>query len=228
MSDDAKSIGLDREMLDYVVHHSGGPDPIATQLAESTRSAFGDAAMMNVEQDQGRFLEFLVALTGARTVVEIGTFTGMSALFLARGLPPGGRLICLEREERFVEIGREFWRRAGVEDRIEVRIGPAAETLAALSPDVGIDLAFIDADKGGYAEYLELVLARLSPTGFVAVDNVLWGGAVVDSHDDSPDTEAIRRFNDRVRDDPSLDVVMLSVGDGISLIRRRAAGVRGG
>jgi caffeoyl-CoA O-methyltransferase len=224
MTDDAKSIGLGRELLDYVVAHSGGPDPIATQLAAATRSAFGDAALMNVEQDQGRFLEFLVALTGARTVVEIGTFTGMSALFLARGLGPGGRLICLERDERFVEIGREFWRQAGVEERIEVRIGPAAEALAALAPEVRIDLAFIDADKGGYAEYLDLVLARLSPNGFVAVDNVLWGGAVVDPDDDGPDTRAIRRFNDRVRDDPSLDVVMLSVGDGISLIRRRTPG----
>lgn len=224
MSDDAKSIGLGSELLAYVVAHSGGADPIATDLASATRAAFGDAALMNVEQDQGRFLEFLVAATGARTVVEIGTFTGMSALFLARGLAPGGRLICLEREERFVEIGREHWRRAGVEERIEVRIGPAADSLAALAPDVHIDLAFIDADKAGYAQYLDLVLQRLAPDGLVVVDNVLWGGAVIDDRDDAPDTVAIRAFNERVTNDPELHAVMLSVGDGITLIRRRTPG----
>jgi caffeoyl-CoA O-methyltransferase len=109
MSDDVKSIGLDSDLLAYVVAHSGGEDPVAAELAAVTRNEFGDLAGMNIEQDQGRFLEFLVGMIGARTVVEVGTFTGMSALFLARGLPEGGRLVCFDLDERFVELGRPYW-----------------------------------------------------------------------------------------------------------------------
>ncbi|MGI9576872.1 MAG: O-methyltransferase, partial [Microthrixaceae bacterium] len=119
MSDDVRSIGLDSELLAYVVANSGGEDSIASELAAVTRERFGDLAGMNIEQDQGRFLEFLVGLLGARTVVEVGTFTGMSALFLARGLPGGGRLVCLDVDESFVDVGRPYWERAGVSDRIE-------------------------------------------------------------------------------------------------------------
>ena len=221
MNDDRRSLGLGPELLDYVIAHSGGMDPIAGELAAATREHIGGAAQMNVEQDQGRFLQFLVALLGARNVIEVGTFTGMSALFLARGLPEGGRLVCLDLEQRYVDVGRPFWQRAGVADRIEVRIGPAAESLAAMPTDPTVDLAFIDADKGGYATYLDLVLERLAPDGLVVVDNVLWGGAVVDGSDDSADTRALRSFNDRVTRDPGLDAVMLGIGDGLTLLRRR-------
>lgn len=221
MSSERRSLGLDPLLADYVVAHSGGPDPIATALAAATRERFGSAAAMNVEQDQGRLLEFLAAALGCRTVVEVGTFTGMSALFLARGLGEGGRVICLELEERFVELGRPYWEEAGVAQRIEVRIGPAATTLAQMGTDRLIDLVFIDADKGGYVDYLDLALERLSPRGIVAVDNVLWGGAVADPSATDDDTVALRRFNQRVLDDPHLDVVMLGVGDGLSLIRQR-------
>jgi caffeoyl-CoA O-methyltransferase len=221
VSDDRRSLGLGPELLDYVIAHSGGVDPIASELAAATREHFGGAAQMNVEQDQGRFLQFLVTLLGARNVVEVGTFTGMSALFLARGLPEGGRLVCLDLEQRYVDVGRPFWQRADVADRIEVRIGPAAESLAAMPTDPPIDLAFIDADKGGYATYLDLVLERLAPDGLVVVDNVLWGGAVVDDSDDGADTRALRSFNDRVTQDPGLDAVMLGIGDGLTLLRRR-------
>ena len=220
MSDDVKSIGLDSDLLAYVVAHSGGEDPVAAELAAVTRNEFGDLAGMNIEQDQGRFLEFLVGMIGARTVVEVGTFTGMSALFLARGLPEGGRLLCFDLDERFVELGRPYWERAGVADRIEVRIGPAAETLEAWSTDEPIDLAFVDADKPAYGTYLDLLMERLSPGGVVAVDNVLWSGAVLDPDATDENTEAIRNFNDRVTADPSLDSVMLGIGDGITLIRR--------
>lgn len=216
-----KSIGLSARLLDYVVAHSGGPDPVAESLAQATREAFGDRAGMNIEEDQGRFLAFLARLTGARSVVEVGTFTGMSALFLAGALPPGGRLVCCDIDERYVAVGRPFWARAGVDDRIEVRIGPAAETLAAMSPDEQYDLAFIDADKGGYATYLDLVLEHLAPGGLVVVDNVLWSGNVIDPTDTDPDTEAIREFNHRVAADSSLDSVVIGVGDGLTLIRKR-------
>lgn len=216
-----KSIGLSARLLDYVVESSGGPHPVAEALARATRDAFGDRAGMNIEEDQGRFLAFLVRLTGARRVVEVGTFTGMSALFLAGALPPGGRLVCCDIDERYVAVGRPFWARAGVDDRIDVRIGPATETLTAMSPDEQYDLAFIDADKGGYATYLDLVLQHLAPDGLVVVDNVLWSGNVIDPTDTDPDTEAIRRFNDRVAADSSLDSVMVGVGDGLTLIRKR-------
>lgn len=220
MGEDVKSIGLDSDLLSYVVAHSGGEDPVAAELAAVTRNEFGDLAGMNIEQDQGRFLEFLVGMIGARTVVEVGTFTGMSALFLARGLPEGGRLVCFDLDERFVEVGRPYWERAGVADRIEVRIGPAAETLEAWPTDEPIDLAFVDADKPAYGTYLDLLMDRLSPAGVVAVDNVLWSGAVLDPDATDENTEAIRDFNDRVTADPSLDSVMLGIGDGITLIRR--------
>ena len=222
VGDDRRTLGLSAELQDYVIASSGGTDPIATELAAATRERFGEAARMNVEQDQGRLLEFLVAALGARHVVEVGTFTGMSALFLARGLPADGRLVCLDLEARYVELGRTFWARAGVEDRIDVRIGPAADSLAAMPTDPPIDLAFIDADKQGYATYLDLVLERLAPSGVVLVDNVLWGGAVLDEHVDDPDTVAIRVFNDRVAADADLDAVMLGIGDGLTLLRRRA------
>lgn len=215
-----KSIGLSASLLEYVVERSGGPDPVAAALAQATRDAFGDRAGMNIEEDQGRFLAFLVRLTGARRLVEIGTFTGMSALFLAGALPPDGQLVCCDIDERYVAVGRPFWAQAGVEDRIEVRIGPAAETIAGMAPDEQFDLAFIDADKGGYTTYLEMVLGHLAPGGLVVVDNVLWSGNVVDPHDTDPDTEAIRAFNDRVAADTSLESVMIGVGDGLTLIRK--------
>ncbi len=223
MSDDPKSIGLSRTLLDYVIEHSGGADPVATELAAATREHFGDAAAMNVEQDQGRLLEFLVGLVGARTIVEVGTFTGMSALFLARGLAADGRLICLDVEERFVDVGRPFWERAGVTEHIEVRIGPAADSLAQLSGEVTADLVFIDADKTSYGRYLDLALDLVSPDGLVVVDNVLWSGAVADDAVQDADTVALRSFNERVTGDPTLHSVMLGVGDGLSLIRRRSA-----
>lgn len=221
MGDDVKSVGLTRELLDYVVDASGGRDPIAEELAAATRNRFGDLAAMNIETDQGRFMQFLVTWAGAATVVEVGTFTGMSALFLARGLPAGGRLICCDVAPDYVDVGRPFWERAGVADRIEVRLGPAADTLAAMPDTPHIDLAFIDADKGGYGRYLDLLLPRLSARGLVLVDNVLWSGRIVDPEDRSADTESLRAFNRRVRDDVDLDAVMLSVGDGLTLIRRR-------
>lgn len=220
MSDNVRSIGLDSDLLGYVVANSGGEDSIAAELAAVTRERFGDLARMNIEQDQGRFLEFLVGLVGARTVVEVGTFTGMSALFLARGLPVDGRLVCLDVDESFVDVGRPFWERAGLSDRIEVRIGAAADTLAAWPADEPIDLAFVDADKPGYAAYLDLLLERLSSIGVVAIDNVLWSGAVLDPNAVDENIEAIRGFNDRVAAEPALDSVMLGIGDGLTLIRK--------
>ena len=217
----AKSLGLGDALAAYVVEHGTPPDDVQRGLIEETRRVAGRAAGMQVSPDQGAFLTLLVRLVGARRVVEVGTFTGYSALCLARGLPTDGRLLCCDINDTWVSVGRPYWERAGVADRIEVRLGPAAETLAALPADSVIDLAFIDADKTGYTTYYEQLLPRIRPGGLVAVDNVLWGGRVLDPTADDPDTRAIRAFNDRLVRDGRVDVVMLGIADGLTLARKR-------
>jgi len=217
-----KSFGIPEIIHEYAVVHSDG-DPVAERLATATQERFPDRAGMNIGHDQGRFMQMLVEMTGARTVVEVGTFTGMSALWLARGLPAGGRVICFDLVDTYVETATEAWAAAGVTDRIDMRIGPAADGLAALPDEPHVDLAFIDADKTGYRTYLDLLLPRLSERGAILVDNVLWGGAVIDPGDNSPDTVALREFNDHVAQRDDCDAVILTVGDGITMIRPRTA-----
>ncbi len=217
-----KSFGIDPAVHAYAVEHANPRgDVVSEQLAERTRERFGASAAMNIGGDQGRFLEAIVSISGARTVVEVGTFTGMSALWLARGLPAGGRLICFELVDTYLATAREAWEAAGVADRIEVRLGPAADGLAALPEEPHVDLAFIDADKAGYATYLDLLLPRVVDGGAILVDNVLWSGAVVDPDDTSTDTMAIRAFNDAVAQRDDCTAVVLTIGDGITLIRPR-------
>lgn len=217
-----RSIGMSDELFEYAIEHGNpGPDTVATRLAATTSERFGDLAGMNIGQDQGRLLETIVALARAETVVEVGTFTGMSALWLARGLPPGGRLICFEITDRYLETATEAWQDAGVADRIEVRLGLAAEGLAALPLEPHIDVAFIDADKAGYRAYLELLLPRVRDHGVVLVDNVLWSGAVIDESANDDNTRAIREFNDHVARRDDCTAVMLSIGDGVTMIRPR-------
>lgn len=217
-----KSFGIPEDIHQYVVERSNPPrDPVGDQLAEATRDRFGDRAGMNIGDDQGRFMEMLAASMGARVVVEVGTFTGMSALWLARGLAPGGRLICFDLVDTYMATATEAWTAAGVADRIEARIGPAAEGLAELPSDAHIDLAFIDADKTGYRTYLDLLLPRMRDNGVILVDNVLWSGRVIDASDESDDTVALRDFNDHVAARSDCDAVILTLGDGITMIRPR-------
>lgn len=215
-------IQMNDELYEYVTSHSNpGDDPVAARLAALTRERFADQAGMNIGQDQGRFLATLVAISDARTVVEVGTFTGMSALWMARALPDGGRLTCFDITDRYLETARTAWAEADVLDRIEVRIGPAADGLADLPEEPHVDLAFIDADKTGYQRYLDLLLPRLSDRGLIVVDNVLWSGAVVDDRVQDENTVALREFNDGVARRDDVHAVMLPVGDGVTLIRRR-------
>lgn len=217
-----RAIGLSPELHGYLLAHANpAADPVSERLAETTAERFGAAAAMNIGADQGRLLQWLVELTGARTVVEVGTFTGMSALWLARGLPPDGRLLCFELVDDYLATARAAWSEAGVDERITVTLGPAADSLAALPDDLVVDLAFIDADKRGYATYLELLLPRMADDGLVIVDNVLWSGTVVDPSVTDADTEAIRAFNDMVAARDDCEALMLGVGDGITLIRPR-------
>ena len=215
-----KSFGIPEPIHAYVVDRLNPlSDAVADDLAAATEEQFGALAGMNIGDDQGRFMQALVEMMGAMNVVEVGTFTGMSALWLARGLPAGGTLTCFELSEQYAETAIEAWEAAGVADRIEVRFGPAAGRLAELPEERSIDLAFIDADKGGYQTYLDLLLPRLSDRGAILVDNVLWGGAVLDDGDTSANTTAIRDFNDHVAQRTDCSSVILTLGDGITLIR---------
>ncbi len=215
-------IRMNDELYDYVTAHSNPTeDAVASRLAALTRERFEHEAGMNIGDDQGRFLATLVAISGARTIVEVGTFTGMSALWMARALPDDGRLICFDITDRYLETARSAWAEAGILDRIEVRVGPASDGLAALPHEAHVDLAFIDADKPGYRSYLDLLLPRLTDRGLIVVDNVLWSGAIVDDAADDTNTVALREFNDAVARRDDVHAVMLPIGDGITLIRRR-------
>ena len=219
-----RSIGVSEELGAYIEAHANPVgDRVAEALAATTAERFSSLATMNIGQDQGRFMSMLVSLIGARVVVEVGTFTGMSALWLARGLPDGGRLVCFDITDKYLATAREAWAAAGVDDRIDMRIGPAAAGLAALPAEPQVDLAFIDADKTGYQEYLELLLPRLTERGVILVDNVLWGGSIIDPAVDDESTRALRAFNDHVVARPDCDAVMLNIGDGVTMIRRRPA-----
>lgn len=204
----------------YLLDNSTQPDQILTDLVDETRRAVPERMSMQISADQGQLLTMLVQVTGARSVVEVGTFTGYSSICLARGLPPDGHLLCCDVSEEWTAIARRYWDKAGLSDRIELRLGPAADTLRSLPIEPQFDLAFIDADKGGYPVYYQEILQRLRPGGLICVDNVLWSGRVADRSITDGNTQGIRDFNEMVAADPRVTVVILAVADGLSLIRK--------
>jgi caffeoyl-CoA O-methyltransferase len=177
--------------------------------------------MMQIAVEQGAFLTLLGHVIGARRAIEVGTFTGYSAISIARGLTPGGRLLCCDVNEEWTDVARRYWTRAGLGDRIELRLAPALETLATLPRTPDVDLVFIDADKTSYRAYYEELLVRLSPRGVMVFDNVLWGGSVIDPNDRDESTVALRELNDFVARDPRVEAIMLPIADGLTLVRRR-------
>lgn len=211
---------LDSAIAEYAAAHSTPPDAVQQQLIDVT-AAMASHATMQIGALQGTFMSILTAALRPRLAIEIGTFTGYSALAVGRAMPPDSRLICCDRSKQWTDIARSAWEQAGVSDRIEVRIGPALETLRAFPADTRFDLAFVDADKTGYIDYFEELVPRLAPNGLILVDNVLWDGLVVDQSDQSEATTALRQFNSHVRDDDRVDVALLPVGDGLSVISRR-------
>jgi caffeoyl-CoA O-methyltransferase len=215
-----KSFQLSPEVHEYLVAHGTPPDEVQRALIAET-AELGGISMMQVAPEQGALLTILAKLVGARSAVEVGTFTGYSSLCIARGLADGGHLLCCDVSEEWTAIARRHWERAGVAGRIELRIAPALETLQALPSDETIDLAFIDADKPGYISYYEALVPRMRPGGLVLVDNVLWGGSVVDPSVTDENTEAIRACNDHIAADSRVDVVMLPVSDGLTLARKK-------
>jgi caffeoyl-CoA O-methyltransferase len=215
----SKFIVLDDPLYEYMLAHRTPDDALLEELRAET-ARLGEQARMQIAPDQGTFLSLLVASIGARRAVEVGTFTGMSAISIARGLGPEGRLLCCDVSEEWTAIARRYWNRADLEGRLELRLGPAAHTLRALPAEPAFDFAFIDADKPGYRTYYEEILLRLRPGGLIAVDNVLWGGKVVHDPDDDESTRAICAFNDFVAADRRVQSVMLALADGLTLARK--------
>lgn len=216
----SRSFLLDDRLNDYVVGHTEPADPVLVRLTERT-AALGDVAGMQVGPDQAALLTMLTRFAGVRSAVEVGTFTGTSALCIARGLADGGRLLCCDVSEEWTAIAREAWAEAGVDDRIDLRIAPGIETLSALPADETIDLAFIDADKPGYLGYYEQLVPRLRPGGWIVADNTLWSGTIVDPEVTDEHTEALRAYNDRAASDDRVMTVVLALADGLTVSQKR-------
>lgn len=217
---DPKAAYLNPAIASYLLAHTSPPDPLLEALVEETRRVAPERMTMQINADEGVLLTMITRLMGAERVVEVGTFTGYSSLCFARGLAPGGTLLCLDVNEEWTAVARRFWEKAGVSDCIELQIGPAADSLRALPEKETFDLAFIDADKAGYRVYYEEILARLRPRGLILVDNVLWSGRVADPDIDTEDTVAMRAFNDMVIADERVTSIMLPISDGLTLIQK--------
>jgi caffeoyl-CoA O-methyltransferase len=221
MTDQPKSFSLSPAVHAYLVDHGTPPDTVLAELIEETRAKLPGWSLMQVAPEQGTFLTLLARLMGARRAIEVGTFTGYSAICIARGLPDDGQLLCCDTSEEWTGIARRYWQKAGVDHKIELRIAPGVDTLRSLPEKESLDLGFIDADKEGYPVYYEEILKRLRPGGAILVDNVLWSGNVVDPAVDDPNTRAIRAFNDLAAGDERVDRVMLPIADGLTILRKR-------
>jgi caffeoyl-CoA O-methyltransferase len=201
----------------YAAGHTTAPTDLLARLADETRATL-DAPQMLTGTVEGRFLEFMVFATGAKRVLEFGTFSGYSSISMAAALPPGGHIDTCEIEEKHAAVAQRYIDEAGYSDRITIHLGPGVETVERLE---GVfDFVFIDADKPNYVNYYEAVLPRLSERGIIAADNTLWSGRVLDESEQSEGTVAIRAFNEHVRNDDRVVSVMLTIRDGVTLIRR--------
>jgi len=218
--EEKRSFFLEDDLLDYIMLHSAPADQIQEALIEETVE-LGWVARMQISVDQGNFLTMLVKAIRPKFAVEIGTFTGFSSISIARGLPENGSLLCCDVSEKWTAIARTYWKKAGLNEKIDLVLAPAMETLDSLPEDTEIDFAFIDADKGNYKNYFEAVLSRLSDHGMIVIDNVLWSGRVIDERANDEDTHAIKDFNSHIRNDDRVTCTMLSIGDGVSLIQKK-------
>jgi len=209
---------VDTDIERYATEHTTPEPDLLAELAAETRESVANPQMM-VGPLEGRFLQTLVFVTGARRVLEIGMFTGYSAMSMAEALPPDGRIVTCDVDPKVEAVARRHIEASPWADRIDIRMGPALDTLAGL--DGPFDLVFIDADKAQYRHYFEAVLPLLSERGLIVVDNVLWSGKVLDATDETDDTRALVAFNDHMAVDPRVVAVMLTIRDGVTLIRRR-------
>ena len=218
----SRAIHLTDNVYRYLLDHSLRDSQVLRELREET--ALLPMAGMQIGPEQGQLMALLVRLIGAKHCLEVGVFTGYSSLAVALALPPGGSIVACDVSEEWTAIARRYWRRAGVEDRIDLRIGPAVATLdALLARDVrgSFDFAFIDADKANYPAYYERVLELLREGGLILIDNTLWSGEVANPENTKPDTVALRTLNDALHRDERIDLSLLPVGDGLTLARKR-------
>jgi caffeoyl-CoA O-methyltransferase len=215
-----KYVKLTPDLYEYLVEHGARQDDVLRRLANETEK-LGDIAIMQIAPEQGAFMTLLVRAMGARRALELGTFTGYSAICIARGLSEGGTVVTCDISGEWTGIARRYFGEAGVGDRVDLRLGPALDTLRELPADEPFDFAFVDADKAEYPDYYEECLRLLRPGGVIMLDNVLRGGQVVDGDDDDPRTLATREVNERAIEDGRVDVAMLGVADGITLALKR-------
>ncbi len=213
---------ITEELAAYVVAHAGGRDDALTSVERET-AALGGPAVMQTSPEQAALLELLARMLGARRAIEIGTFTGYGAIRIARGLAPGGSLLCCELEQRWANVARRNVDAAGVGDRVEIRLGPALDTLRALPAEPAFDLAYLDADKASYSAYYAELVPRLRPGGVLAIDNVLMSGRILDPGEDDAGARAVAGLNDHILADDRVDSVLLGMADGLTLVRRRDA-----
>jgi caffeoyl-CoA O-methyltransferase len=216
----SRSQFVDEAVVAYASDHTNPPDELQQELQAVTRERTGDASRMQIGDDQAVFMEILARSMGAKNALEVGTFTGYSALALARGMGPDGHLLCCDVSEEWTNIAREYWERAGVSGRIELKIGPALQTIKDLPASTQFDLAFLDADKVGYPDYYEEIVPRLRPGGLLLVDNTLQGGRVLDDNVNDESVTAVRKLNDRIASDDRVRTVLLPLGDGVTLAER--------
>jgi caffeoyl-CoA O-methyltransferase len=216
-----KFTAMTAELHRYAIEHGARQDEVLRRLAAETERRVGDLAIMQISPDQGAFITLLVKAIGAERALEVGTFTGYGSICIARGLPHGGRLVTCEVSEEYAEIARRYFREAGVEDRIGLRMGPALDTLRMLPQREVFDFVFIDADKSEYLAYWEQVVPRLRRRGLVMVDNVFYGGEVIGDGERTEGVRAIRALNDRIAADERFDVAMLGIADGVTLALKR-------
>lgn len=217
-----RTIDLTDDLYDYILQVSLREPPLLARLREATKAV--PFAAMQISPEQGQFMRLLVELIGARRTLEVGTYTGYSALSVALSLPPDGQVVACDISDEYTAVGRPYWAEAGVTEKIDLRLGPAAETLDALIAEGAagrFDFAFIDADKTNYLKYYEQALVLVRQGGLIAIDNVLWNGAVVDFADESDDTLAIRALNAKLADDARVSLSLVPIGDGLTLARKR-------
>ena len=205
----------------YLCAHSTPPDAILRELAHETAEWFPSEVSLAIAPEQGTFMTILTRLIGARSAIEIGTFTGYSSICLARGLADGGHLLCCDVSEEWTWVARKYWERAGLADKIELRLGPGLDTLRSLPREPQFDVAFIDADKTGYLGYWNEVVPRVRPGGAILVDNTFSHGRVIDAGNESELVQAVRDFNDHAAADDRVEVVMLPLADGLTLARKK-------
>ncbi len=216
-----KYVSLNDRLYGYLDRcRSDFRDPLLAELRAET-AALGEVSVCQISDEQGTFLSILAAAMGARSAIEVGTFTGYSSICIARGLAAGGRLICVDQNEQWTAIARKYWAKAGLDNRIELRLGAAVEQLQQLEPGLTFDFVFIDADKTQYDAYYELILPRVRSNGLVLFDNMLWGGRLGDGPLKEATGQAIDALNHKLAADPRVEAVLLSVADGIQLCRKR-------